>query len=260
MDEPLPAPVTWWLLPNLLAIDAPVVAVVWQRFLANRSAIPLPWEASAALAAAVWCIYLADRWLDARRGAVEAERHRIAARRPGLFMTASALSGCAGVLIASRLPGIYVRDGCWVGAGIAMYLLAVHAIDGLAFLPGSKEFLVAVGFAAGVAIPLGIDDPALSYRLPAVVAFGVLCWLNCRLIDRWEDAPSRSSVRPWPEALLGGLILAAAVALPLDIGLALGVAALALLAVHVACRHRPRAARVLADVSMLTPLLFWSVA
>jgi hypothetical protein len=73
------------LWPNLLALDAPFVAVVWQRFLGHHFAVPVPWPATAALAAAVWAIYLVDRWLDGRRSEFDAERHRFAAAYPRTF-------------------------------------------------------------------------------------------------------------------------------------------------------------------------------
>ena len=61
-------PVPWWLWPNLLGLDAPAVAVVWQRFLADASGVAVPVAASAVLALVVWGIYLTDRRLDARAG------------------------------------------------------------------------------------------------------------------------------------------------------------------------------------------------
>ncbi len=79
---PADPPPPWWALPNAAALDAPVVAVVWQRFLADRFGVSVPWAATAALAAAVWAVYLGDRWLDARRGARHTDRHLVAARYP----------------------------------------------------------------------------------------------------------------------------------------------------------------------------------
>src|SRR5882672_1355233 len=67
-----------WLWPNLLSLDAPVIAVLWQSFLAQRYALPLRSPGRVALFLTVWGIYIADRLLDVRHPAVTAEsaRHR----------------------------------------------------------------------------------------------------------------------------------------------------------------------------------------
>ncbi len=257
MSRITPAPAPWWLVPNLLALDAPAVAVVWQRFLAARSGVPVPWSATAALAAVVWCVYLADRYLDARRGAIDADRHRAAARYPRAFAGGSVLAACLAAVAAARLPLAYVRCGLVTGLAIAAYLVLAHSFAGfLRYLPGVKEFLVAVGFAAGVAVPLEAGAPQATAWLPGIAAFGGLCWLNCRLIDRWEAAGPRGAW--WPDWLLAGALLGGLVGLPSATGLAVACSVLGLLSIHVACRHRPRAARALADIVLLVPLAWWA--
>ncbi len=252
-------PVPWWLVPNLVALDAPLVAVVWQRFLAARAGVHLPWAATAALAAAVWCVYLADRWLDARRGALDADRHRAAARRPRAFAAGAVLAGGLAAVAAVELPTPYLSTGLAVGLGVAAYLVLVHALaGGLRAVRGAKEFLVGVGFAAAVAIPLAAEAAPAGW-LPGVVAFGGACWLNCRLIDRWESSAPGGTDRPWADGLLGGLLLAASFALPAAVGLAVAGATLGFLAVHLTCRRHPRAARALVDAVLLTPLACWGI-
>src|SRR5580692_10930063 len=64
-----------WLWPNLLSLDAPLVAVLWQVlfvrcFHAQGAALP-----AVLLVCAVWLIYAADRALDAWRGAGSQPRH-----------------------------------------------------------------------------------------------------------------------------------------------------------------------------------------
>jgi hypothetical protein len=257
MSQIGPAPTPWWLVPNLLALDAPVVAVVWQRFLAARSGVPVPWSATAALAAVVWCVYLADRYLDAQRGAIDAARHRAAARYPRLFAGASVLAACLAAVAAARLPLTYVWCGLATGLAIAAYLVLAHSFAGsLRCLPGVKEFLVAIGFAAGVAVPLEVSAPRAAIWLPGVAAFGGLCWLNCRLIDRWEAASPCGAC--WPDCLLGVALLGGAFGFPAETGAAVACSVLGLLAVHVACRNRPCAARALADLVLLAPLAWWT--
>ena len=62
------ATIPWWLWPNVLALDAPTVAVVWQRFLGWAFDSPVPAVASVVLGLTVWSIYLADRWWTPEAG------------------------------------------------------------------------------------------------------------------------------------------------------------------------------------------------
>ena len=65
-----------WLWFNLLGLDAPVVALVWQDFLARCYPTILRPPGRAVLGLTVWAIYLADRLLDTRHPAVwESVRH-----------------------------------------------------------------------------------------------------------------------------------------------------------------------------------------
>ena len=247
--------VPWWLVPNLLALDAPLVAAAWQRFLAARFAGAVPVAATVALAAAVWCVYLADRRLDAGRGALDADRHRAAARHPRAYALAAAFAAAVALAAATQLTAAYWWHGLAVGLGVAGYLAAAHAAGGSALAGGAKELLVGVGFAAGVAVPLSVEGLPAAAWLPGVAAFAGLCWLNCQLIDRWESPGGRP---PGIDGALGvGLLLAACV-LPTAVGLAVAASVVGLLAVHLGCRRRPRVARVLADAALLTPLLAWA--
>ena len=236
-------------MPNFLALDAPAVAAVWQRFLGARFGTPVPWCATVALTAVVWCVYLADRRLDASRGDLDADRHRIAVRFPHAFIGLAIASFLIAAAAVSHLPASYLAVGSWVGAGVAAYLAAVHLAPG-ATARGAKELLVGAGFAAGVTVPLAAAGPPACVWAPSAVVFGCLCWLNCRLIERWEGR------RAWPgDAALGAAVVTSAAALPPAIGLAAAGAGAGLLAVHLTCRRRPRAARALADAVLLTPLL-----
>src|SRR5260221_7493183 len=55
-----------WLFPNLLSLDAPLVAVAWQGLLAVETDLPLRLTGRIVLGLTVWLIYVADRMLDVR--------------------------------------------------------------------------------------------------------------------------------------------------------------------------------------------------
>lgn len=250
--DPGPAPpAPWWLWPNLLALDAPAVAVVWQQALGAAFGVPVPPAATGTLFLAVWGIYLADRFLDAAPGRAPppGDRHAFARRHRGVIGWAAGVALTAAGLTAACLPAAYLWCGGVVAAATAGYLLAVHA-----FRPGpgaSKEFLVGLVFAAGVGVPLAAARPgAAPDWLPAVGGFAAVCWLNCRLIDRWEEGGPPGT----------GPVLAAAIAAALAAASPAAraplLAAVVLLGLLHALRARlsPRALRVLADATLLTPL------
>jgi hypothetical protein len=243
----------WWIWPNLLSLDAPLVAIVWQRFLGHTFGVAIPCAATAALAAVVWAIYLADRLLDGRRGFVS-DRHLFAAAHPRAFATGAVLAAVTAFMFAVFLPMPYWRAGGVVALGVLAYLVIVHTGCILFRVSGTKELLVAIGFAAGVGLPLAAVNLPWVVWLPTATAFLGLCLLNCRLIDRWE-APIQSS-QPWPESLLGITILAFAPMLPTEAAIAIITAMCGLFAVHLVWASRPRAARVLADAVLLTPIVF----
>ena len=70
----------WWLWPNLLSLDAPILAVLWQDFLSHRYAVPLRLPGRLALFLTVWAIYVADRLLDSRHPVDRAEAAELLAR------------------------------------------------------------------------------------------------------------------------------------------------------------------------------------
>src|ERR1700753_2638698 len=64
-----------WLWPNLLSLDAPIVAVLWQALFVGSYRARFDPLASALLFIAVWTIYVADRVIDAWRDRDGEARH-----------------------------------------------------------------------------------------------------------------------------------------------------------------------------------------
>ena len=243
----------WWLWPNLLGLDAPVVALVWQQFLADVAGVHVPLAAGAVLGLVVWGVYLGDRWLDARHGSHITDRHRFAARHPFAIALCAAIALAAAAIISLRLPVRYLDVGSITAAAVAGYFAIVHA--GLSdLLPGSKEMAVGLMFSSGVAIPLIASSTGVGHRwLPGVVAFAGLCWLNCTLINRWEEAESA----PLGSAAAAAALAAAAAALASSpVRIAILASTGLLVGLHIArSQFSDRSRRVLADFVLLTPLV-----
>jgi hypothetical protein len=247
----------WWLWPNLLSLDAPAVAVTWQVFLASVAGVAVPVAASLVLGLVVWAVYLADRGLDAHRGANESDRHRVAGqnRRMWLAFAVAAILSASAIAL-TILPHVYWNAGMVVAGTVVGYFATVHLLRAKNLLDrGLKEATVGVVFAAGVSIPLiAVAEPYARW-LAGAVAFAALCWLNCALISLWEDGRDE---RPpgWVPALAGIVAVLAALDSPHLVAVPVCVSTAALGVLHaVHTRVSLRAVRVLADVVLLSPLL-----
>jgi len=267
----------WWLVPNLLALDAPLVAVVWLSAFARAFDSMVEWSVMVALFAAVWCVYLADRLIDARRLQDESTataRHVFARRHRTLFLIASLVSlGAGGWLALTRLDPGLLRSGLVLVGAVGGYFGGfVRLFRNWRPLP-AKEVVCGVVFSIGCALGVeAVRDNWLS-ALPAVFLFGGVCSLNCLAISAWEKRSDRvndttaagcwwrrlDADLPWLGVALmllsyiayyeadGGAIFAA-----------MFVSSLGLTLLHL-LRAAPwlgtRLRRVLADVVLLTPLL-----
>ncbi len=254
MDDSQP----WWLWPNLLSLDAPAVAVVWQSFLAAEEGVVVPVAAMVALALTVWGIYLADRWLDVRNGSHgNTARHRFASRNQwSVVGLASVVLIMACTIAVVGLPGRYLKVGGTVAVFLLGYFAVVHILARRASFKGLKETSVGVVFAIGVAIPLMVGPAPIRLEwVSGVIAFGGLCVMNCILISRWEESPALAP-SSWIVLAASGVAVAASFAAKAPVTGAV-LASLALLASLVLLQERiaTRTLRVLADAVLLSPLI-----
>lgn len=176
-----------WLWPNLLSLDAPLVAVLWQSFLAYRFELPLRPACRIVLGLTVWAIYLLDRLLDARKPAAidEPARHRFYRRhwKPMATLFIAVLTADAIVTFGWLRPAM-LRGGLIALAGVLLYLAAFHIPPKAGRLP--KEVAAAILFTAGTFLTAWITLPCPRLAW-AALAFFVLCLANMIAIETWES-------------------------------------------------------------------------
>ncbi len=236
----------WWLWPNLLSLDAVVIAVLWQVFLA-RTVAPVALASTVVLGLSVWLVYTADRLRDTwgpPRGD-ESPRHSFARQYRGPLLAAMAAVGAADVAVA--LGGLPERE-LW--AGLAMLPVVAARVFAVRRHPGLKNLLTGLLFAAGIWMPILLVDP---WR-PGFGLFVLLCTWNCAAIDAWEHA----SARPLAPAAAVLMLAAFGVFSVTHLGVALAetisatlCCGLALVAPRLSANHR----RLAVDACLLTPLL-----
>lgn len=275
----------WWLIPNLLSLDAPLVAIAWLWVFAKTWRLGYhQWEAYAVLGMAVWLIYAADRLFDVAMasgsGIPVEERHRFHERFKSIFIRLIwAVFVATTALVLLRMPIViynYLLLGAVLVAGF--YGLSMIQQSEKSEIPLAKNIMAGFTFAYGTAMmahlfrqEYGIGDMLLSREF---LSFAALCTVNISAIDMWEHAArsTDSETRASDElaltlalGLLGGAALLFAL---LDNSQAtrpfyysiLSAAAL----IYVLNRNRDklgtRLLRVLADLAMLVPVLVFKAA
>lgn len=189
----------WWLWPNLLSLDAPLVAVAWLYMFARAWQVNyLEWQAYLALGLGVWVIYVCDRLLDLRvRDAGDpllAKRHEFHARFRGYFLAGVVLAVAAVLwFVFKALPVelLISYSGPAVGLVVAFFLFVIgsrptgevpylrNAIAGLAFAYGTAMM-------AHTRVPSqGMMSMVLSREM---IGFAILCVLNITAIHLWEHS------------------------------------------------------------------------
>lgn len=211
MPEPLPSSISdalqpvrrapWWLWLQVLALDAPLVALFWQWMLAESHRVSLPWPFVAALLLATWLIYLLDRTLDLfhHGEAPPTARHRFCQRhlRPLVLVVIPALLWGLGWLAFTHLPSGLLWSGVAVATLTGVYL-AVFVVK-----QGSRlQLLVLFSVCAGLTMllsPLSLP-PTLRF-----VAYGLVVILCFTLATRGVSAAFH---RHFPKEVFGALLFA----------------------------------------------------
>lgn len=246
----------FWLWPNLLSLDAPVVALLWQMLFARCFHAEVSITAAALLMLSVWLIYAADRVFDAR-GESKLPRHEFYRRNwKAVIPVWGAALAMAAWLAWTRLPSLLFERGLGLLGVVALYFLLVHAAP-LRTWP--KEAAVAVLFAIGASLAAWPQIHSAG-DVATILLFSCLCWINCAAIDTWERRNG-----DWPVGAVALCVAALALLLlyrdrPMLSG-AETASALAFVLLDLG-RHRLSrdALRVLADVALLSPVLFLPIA
>ena len=246
------APARFWLWPNLLSLDAPIVAVLWQLLFARCFQVALEPLAALLLLMTVWLIYAADRTIDAWRGDSHSPRHEFYQRFwRGLLPVWISVLGLTAWLAIERLPQELLLRGMILLAAVGVYFALVHS----SVLRLHKEAAVGVLFALGASLVAWekVETPA---DVTTILLFSGLCWMNCVAIQKWEGEKL-----DWSPSIAAIVVACAAGTLLYAHRPILGGAELAsafgfLLLDRVRQRLSVDAVRVLADVALLSPVLF----
>jgi len=272
--------IPWWLWPNLLNLDSPLLAIIWQEQFARIAGVNLVFSDRLLLFCCTWLVYCADRVLDVvdSDGRAETGRHAIHQKGRPIWLGISAI-----ILVAALVTAIFRLNtaawlgGCLVFALTAIHFAATHWWPRLRTRLWTKEWHVGLVFSVGCTLQIWSMQPsAWPSLLPGVLGFGALCAMSCSHITTWEvvsadrrNADSLLNAHPWFIRRLSWFDIALGL-FALTIAAALGQAeiqralcavalsALSLAWLHDRCNHySAEFLRAIADIGLYTPLLFF---
>lgn len=266
----------WWLWPNLLSLDAPLIAVLWLNLFAAAGHIRLSPLLAVALGLVVWLIYVGDRLLDGLQGdprTTLSARHQFYSQHRNVVSCLLLAGFIATCWVCLQLNSRILEQGTLLTLVVAAYFVVVHRTAWSWRFP--KEIFVALVFGIGTVFP------AWSYAKPPSLAMGIdlvlftaICWINLVLIEHaeWVALRHSRSDTPHPSTITAGRYLTA-VAVTVAcvtvlaawlsgveaqqwILLSIAMSALALAGVgHYRRQLSINVVRVLADAAMLTPAI-----
>ncbi|MBK1833634.1 hypothetical protein [Roseibacillus ishigakijimensis] len=284
----------WWQWPNLLSLDAPLVAVAWLWMFSRFYFIEVQDPAVyGVLAGLVWVIYVVDRIRDASSSTPELrDRHHFHDRHRRVLLSLAALVFLASIVgfflgvpfsmlwdwprgypasFAAFLQASLTHGMVVLGMAILFFFLGFRSNRGMDFAL-FKNGWVALTFAFGTAAGAhfysyaSVLDMITSFE---ALGFAFLCLMNLNAIELWEreeaageDYPQRDFLLSLPLLLIGGTSLWAALYWhdyhkPFYYSMLVASAALLMLD-HFRVTLSARLLRVLADLALLLPLpIFW---
>ncbi len=194
-----------WQWPNILSLDAPIIAVAWQALLTHSLGVRVNRLEPVVLALSVWLVYIADQLLDALKPAAEVwePARKVFYRQHFRLAAAVAISLGAVILPLAYLllrPAAFL-GGLQLATGVLLYFGAVHATPlrwrGLWPREAAVALLFALGTFLGVWSATGEKVQLLA--MPTLL-FAFLCWANCAAIETWEWQVAGAPVYPPPGA------------------------------------------------------------
>lgn len=210
----------WWLWPNLLSLDAPVVALAWYWMFSKAWAlVNLPGSLAVTLALSVWAIYALDRIIDSRKSSPRAaleRRHHFHRKYRWFFLLAVIIAifwlVWALLFYLSQKVLLY---------GIFVFFLVICYFVVTLFQKGNhhtgllKNTIAGMTFTYGVAAGVHAYSPIYSFLewvfSLEVLLFGGLCVINMTAIDFWElngeDGDDAMALIGTATLLLGGIAM-----------------------------------------------------
>ena len=227
-----------WRWPNVLSLDAPLIAVAWQALLSE-------WTGCSTSAARTWGARV--------RGTSSYRRHRRLATAG-----AAAILAVDGLLILFELNPAVFHFGLAVLAGVILYFWVLHATA----VPFPKQVAEAALFTMGTFLVAFARSRGHGERLMlAAGSFALLCLANLVAIEYGESPPATlgpmvRALGAWHCIWLPGMALVFLWAMPGQWSSAVATSAMALTVIQALNRRLSQEVRrALLDAAIFAPPL-----
>jgi uncharacterized membrane protein YfcA len=257
------------------------VTVLWQLLIARVAGRDLGWPPVIVLGLSVWLAYVADRWIEGwrlRPDMIQTPRHYFYLQHRWAIAILWLLVFAADLAIAlARLTAFDLAVGTLLLGAAAAYLLSHQLVHRHSRWRVPKEMCIAALLTggAGVFLVRQLRAPGVAFVLGV---FALLCFANCALISVWERQVDRAHGQtslvvhqprnarilrlvPWSIVfIVAGVLVAADGTIAVAGGCAVASALLLALIDRAESTIGWQAARVLADMALMTPavvLLLW---
>ena len=176
----MPSKAKFYQWPNIVSVDAAMIAVAWQYALAEKLWVILEWPAYAVLGISVWLTYMADRLYDVASRPMkqlQSLRHQFAKKHRSRLWQIWWGALMLNLAIATQLSSQQLQRGA-ILLGICLLYTYFNQKLSRRFFP--KEICVALIYAGGIIvfIPTTPIIPMLSLAW--------LCLINCLIIGARE--------------------------------------------------------------------------
>ena len=185
-----------WLLPNLLSLDAPIVAVAWAWMFAQTWRVQwINQNVYYLLPGIVWIIYVFDRFLDNKvssgQRALKSSRHAFHAKHSRVMqLVAFAVAGFC-LALTFQLPLAIFAHAIPVLLMVGIYFFFAIFSETDSHQPQLfKNMIAGYTFSYGVALGSFFFRPSTDWFelifTQEHLLFGLLCTCNITAIDIWE--------------------------------------------------------------------------
>lgn len=193
--------IPWWLWLNVLSLDAPVVAVLWQWALAQAYGVQMDPINYSTLGLVVWLIYVLDRVLDTRSCAENqpfTARHAFYQRhsRFYIWVVIPVVAVFLMYRVFTSLPATVMWRGFGLSFLVGLYLLLFAARGHRTIFILGSVFASFLGGAILFLLPLSV---------PYKIAYGVML---LALLHHSVRGSKNNPIRLLPKELFGGYLFA----------------------------------------------------
>ena len=210
----------WWLWPNLLSLDAPLVALAWAWMFSNAwGVVSVPWQIWATLGIAVWIIYALDRIVDARRESNSKlldARHHFHQRYSKVFFRVIAIgtSLCLYAVLFNLAQTVLQYGLFVILCAVIYFVIALNQSKSEQSGLG-KNLVGGLTFSYGASAGIHAYSPVLPFGdmvfSSEVLLFAALCLINMTAIDFWrlkgEDDEDAAAVLNLGTLLVAGFAM-----------------------------------------------------